>query len=357
MNLKRYIALALLVGLLAACGGDATDTAAPSTLGEAETNAALGDLSSDIISTVLSMNGNTSSVALHKFPAEATSLLLAGSRAGAEGTLPRGRYVYDEAANAWQRSGDADDLILTWRYEDLSAATSNEATVTLDWNAGGDTVNVAGPGGETLELPTAFNLMTVAAGGEVADVDLALSYYNTPECGTADGVAEPTSLQVNGAGSLLDLKNVGFTVSEADGAETVTTQGEVALNKEGGVTLEWTISLEGERERENCFTSTYTPTSGDVNVSVTSNAGSFALGVNVDDVDLEGGSAALSDGTLQINGKLAVSFAGTLDDRNGNGIPGENVTLTFANGQSVTLEQALQSSKAGMMMRGFHSRR
>ena len=349
MNLKRYFATALLVGLLAACGGDTADTTLPGTLSEAETNAALSDLSSDLIGTILSMNGDASSVALQNLPVKAANFPLSAQESAS--TLPRGRYAYDEAADAWQLDGEADDLILTWTYSGVDAEA--EATLTADWDAGGDTLSVTGPEGETLEAPAAFNLTLVAAEQEVANVDLALSYYNADGCGAADGVAEPTSLSVDGTGSLFDLENVGFSISDEDGTDTVTTQGEVSLAQDAGAVLRWTINLEGERERSDCFTSGYAPTGGDVNVSLDAGAGSFALGVNVDSVDLEGGSASLSGGTLRINDQLAVSFAGTLDDSNGNGVPGENVTLTFADGQSVTLEQALQSSKLGMMMRGL----
>ncbi len=191
----------------------------------------------------------------------------------------------------------------------------------------------------------------------MADVDFALSYYNTDACGTAEGVAEPTRLSVNGTGDLLTLENVGYSVAEEDVVDTTTSQGKVTLNYEEGTVLEWNLSVSGERERRDCFTSDYTPTSGSVDVSLASNAGSFALGLNVDSIDLENESVAISEGTLQIDGHSAVSFAGTLDDTNENGIPGENVTLSFADGKTVTLEQVLQSSKLALMMRGLHARR
>ena len=348
MNLKRYLLAPLLIGLLAACAGDTTETTSPATLSEEETNAALSDLSSDMISTVLSMNGDASSVALQNFPTEAAFPL--GSQTESTSALPRGRYDYDETEDAWQLEGDSDDLILTWSYSELDTAA--EASLVVDWDAGGDTAQVAGPEGETLEAPTAFNLTLVAAGQEVANVDLALDYYSADECGTEDGIAEPTSLSVNGTGSLFDLENVGFSVADEDGAETVTTQGKVALNQEAGTVLEWNVSLAGERERE-CFTSAYVPTSSNVNVSLTSDAGSFALGVNINNVDLENKSAALSGGTLTINNMLAVSFAGTFGDSNGNGIPGEDVTLSFAGGKTVTLEEVISSNRAFAMLQGL----
>ncbi len=348
MNLKCTLISALLVGLLAACSGGTVDTApSAAQLSEAETDAALGDLGRELVSTVFSVSGDPSSVALQSFPSHAASPF---ERAEGDARLPRGSYVYDEASDAWQRSADADDLILTWRYEAIDG--SAKATLTVDWDVLSETLDVAGPAGETLEAPSAFNVTLSAADQKVADVDFALTYYSADGCGTAAGIAEPTSLSVNGAGSLLSLENVGYSVSE-DGGDTVTTQGKVTLKAQEGVTLEWTLSVAGERERENCFTSGYVPTSGNVDLSLSLGAGSFAFSVDVDSIDLESESAALSDGALRIDGALAVSFAGTLDDANGNGVPGENVTLTFAEGQSATLEQVLQSSKVAMMLRGL----
>lgn len=352
MNLKRpafakSCAAALLIGVLAACSSDTTSTQPPTTqLSEAETNAALSDLSGEMLGAVFSMQGSVSSAALQQLPTDAAGFPLTDEREEAEPTLPRGRYVYNSAEKTWQREADSDDLSLTWPYSGVSAEA--EATVRVNWNAGAETVSVTGPKGETLEAPTAFNFNMVAAEQEVANVDFALSYYNTDACGTADGIAEPVSLSVNGAGDLLTLENVGFN-SEAD-AET-TSQGSVTLNYKEGTVLEWNLSVNGEREREDCFTSDYTPTSGSVEVSLASNAGSFALGLNVDSVDVENESVAISEGSLQIDGKSAVDFAGTLDDANENGVPGENVTLTFAGGKTVTLEQVLQKSKLALMLR------
>ena len=348
MNLKTLFA-ALLIGLLAACGGNTSEDVQPpaAQLGEAETSAAMSDLQGELFRTALSLNGDASTLALRNFPADAAGFPMTDQEGGA--TLPRGQYTYDQASDAWQREGESDDLSLTWRYEGRSAQEV-EATLELDWDAGAQTVTLEGPDGETLEAPTAFNLTMSAGGQEVADVDLALSYYNTQACGTSDGIAEPTSLIVDGAGSLLDLEDVGYSVQEGD-EDKVTTRGKVSLIEE--VTLEWTVDLLGEREREDCFTSDYVPTSGNVNIGLATEAGRFALGLGVDSIDLKSGSATLSNGALQINDQVAVTFEGTLDDANGNGVPGENVTLSFANGKTVTLEQVLQSSKLGMMMRGL----
>ena len=347
MNLKHTLLMALLIGLLAACGSDAPDAQAPTAqLSETQTNAAFGDLSSELVRTVFSMNGDTSSVALRQFPKDAANFPL--TQQETQQALPRGLYIYDAEQNAWQRRGDDDALVLTWPYSDLSA---NEvtATLTFDWAAGAQTITVAGPAGESFEAPTSLDVTVVAGEQEVADVNLALSYYSSAECGT---IAEPTRLNVNGTGSLFDLNNVGYSVTEEDGADSVTTQGEVT-SKEGPV-LGWNVTVNGERERESCFTSDYKPASGSVNVSLASEAGSFAFATDIDNIEDE--SVGLSNGTVQIDGATALSFEGTLDDQNGNGVPGENVDLSFAGGNTTTLEQALQKSRAFViLMRGMRA--
>jgi len=54
-------------------------------------------------------------------------------------------------------------------------------------------------------------------------------------------------------------------------------------------------------------------------------------------------SADLSNGYLKVNGEVAFTFEGTLDDENMDGIPGENVTVHFADGDT-TLDQILKDN-------------
>ncbi|ALJ90170.1 hypothetical protein TO73_0307 [Thermus aquaticus Y51MC23] len=52
------------------------------------------------------------------------------------------------------------------------------------------------------------------------------------------------------------------------------------------------------------------------------------------------GAITVQNGYLTVDGKT-VTFAGVLDDANGNCVPGENLTLTFAGGQTMSLEAYL----------------
>ncbi len=88
MNLKRPVfakrcAALLLIGVLAACSSDTTNTQPPAAqLSEAETNAALGDLSNEMLGAVFSMQGSTSSAALQQLPTDAANFPLVGEQEG-----------------------------------------------------------------------------------------------------------------------------------------------------------------------------------------------------------------------------------------------------------------------------------
>ncbi|HEX7022189.1 MAG TPA: hypothetical protein VF171_04980, partial [Trueperaceae bacterium] len=44
-----------------------------------------------------------------------------------------------------------------------------------------------------------------------------------------------------------------------------------------------------------------------------------------------------------INGQVAVTFAGTLDDANQNGVVGDNLIVTFQDGDTQSLESILEN--------------
>ncbi len=256
--------------------------------------------------------------------------------------LPRGNYSYtrSDGGDAWVRLSDADDLSLTWPYDadpETSAPDTATATATFDWNALSPTIR-ADVYGEAVEVPTGLNLSLVANGQSAADVDVAATYY----AGCGEAVLEPTSLTVNGTGSLLNLGNVGYEVSESDAGDSVTTQGQVTVVDEG-IALEWNVAVNGELTRQDCLTESFVPEDGAVSVSLSGFAGdtnSVAFNLKfsgITEPDLSG-SVVVND-----DKDNAVTFSGKLSDANGNGIPGEAVTVRFADGSSTTLEELIKS--------------
>lgn len=269
-------------------------------------------------------------------------------RALADFDLPRGIYTFREqdGSATWMVDGESDDLTLNWSYDrdpytaDLPGPA--EASMTFDWNAQSPTVEVASPYGESVEVSTSLNLTLLADGVSAADVDVAMSYY---ACADGTRILEPTSLSVNGTGSFLSLENVGYSVLETAAGETFQTQGKVTL-LESGIFLDWGIDIDGELSRdEGCFGESLSLDGGGVAVELgglTGDVRSVALRFAFDNL-LGGAGPSFSDGAVVINGDegRAITFAGSLWDTDGNGVPGDDLTVTFADGSRSTLEELL----------------
>lgn len=279
-------------------------------------------------------------------------------QAAAEYSLPRGVYVFEagDMGSGWTRTGDSDDLSLTWTYDadpataDLDAA---EATATVDWDALSPTQTVSDPYGD-LELPTGLNLGLVAGGVTAADVDVATSYY------VCDGqtTLEPTSLTVDGTGSFLALENVGYSVLESDAGDSVTTQGDVTL-VDDGIWLGWNVAVNGELTRSACYSAGFTPQDGAVSLTLVGLAGETnSLGLSFSFADVLSGEPTVQNGTFVVNGDdaNAVTFSGTLNDRDGDGVPGDDLTVRFADGDTATLEELLNDLAPAGALRRFLQR-
>ena len=257
--------------------------------------------------------------------------------------LPRGNYSYtvsDKGAEAWVRLSDSDDLSLTWPYDgdpETAEVDPALATATFDWDALSPTLR-AGAYGESIEVPTGLNLSLEANSQRAADLDIATTYYT----GCGEAVLEPTALTVNGTGSLLKLENVGYSVRESEAGDSVTTQGTLTLVDEG-TALEWSVAVNGELTRQDCFTESFIPEDGAISVSL----GGFEGDTNSVAFNLKFSGIIEPDvsGSVVVNDDKdnAVTFSGTLSDANGNGVPGEDVTVRFSDGSSTTLEQLLES--------------
>ena len=113
----------------------------------------------------------------------------------------------------------------------------------------------------------------------------------------------------------------------------------------------WDVTLTGPLARgTDCFIDAFEPESGAVDMVLFSErAGvmsSFGVDFTFDDIvvdDVTGEFVAVDlDGDLSVDGAAAVSFSGTLDDEDADGIPGDNLVLVFANGDTTTLEAFIE---------------
>ncbi len=328
-DVKRFSLCLFIIctGFLAACSSDSQSPR----LTETETQGALDDLLADVIRLAPDPQSDSSLAALGELNIPDLSELGA-----VEGRLPRGMYSYDPDTSEYLLVSSSDDLIVSWPYEDPDGGEA-VASMVFDWNADGATVQAAIPGtDERQEMPTGLNFKLSASGEVVADIDAKATYPNRPGCGVT---VEPSSLSIGGSGSFLKLSDIGYSVTDS----SVTTQGSVAL-EDNSLGFAWRVQANGSITREDCAPTDFALQGGEVSLTLSVQGERYALAFGVNSVDVEAGSLVLTDGALTVRSRVAVAFAGTLDDSNENGVPGENVTLTFKGQETATLEQLLQGS-------------
>lgn len=265
------------------------------------------------------------------------------------GTLTYGRWVYNETSGSWDQDNSytGDDLILVWSFEDASNE-SHGAQLTADWNyQGHDTVDAKDVDGSIVELPTDAYVSLKVDDNEVGHVRGQFTWY-TGSCGT---IAEPTHVIIDGRFGVsdhLDLDGIELQIS----ATQVIFKGSISASAGGDSgSFSWNLTANGAAVRvTDCFMEEFTTNNGSLNLqsSVTKSGQSESsefntnFTVNYDSTNTPS-SLDLSNGYFKLNGQTAFIFSGTLDDSNGNGIPGENVTVTFADG-STTLEELIMNS-------------
>jgi len=260
--------------------------------------------------------------------------------AGSTDTLTRGKWVYDEDNSNWDEDNSytGDDLILVWNFKDASNANCT-AQLTADWNYQGHaTVNAKTKDGSTVELPTDAYIKLEVDGSEVGHVRGQFSWYSG-NCGT---IAEPAHVIIDGrfgVSDRLDLDGIELQISN----EQVVFKGKISASAGGDSgSFSWNLTANGSAVRgSDCFLDKFNTNSGSLNLksSVTkggqTESAEFYTNFVINyDSSNNPSSLELSNGYFKLNGQTAFTFSGTLDDSNGNGVPGENVTVTFADGST-----------------------
>ena len=261
--------------------------------------------------------------------------------------LPRGVYEYDPVAVAWDLIEPSDDLELRWEVQ----GTGEAAVLVVDWDASASTVVRTLPGDEEVELPQGASVVLSLEAVVVAAFDQTAA-WPVSECGY---LTEPGSFHVSGSvessGTTLTLDETGVSIAGTGADVDVESQGGLELaSAAGSAWLDWTLGLALTATRDDA-------TCAIVDAEVKSGHVSVDLGVQTPTEDASVGFAtnfaihlpetpddvttlSLSGGRLTLNGTLAVTWTGVLDDSNSNGVPGENLLLTFADG-TMTLEEFL----------------
>lgn len=281
-------------------------------------------------------------------PRSAAKLL--APQAHSDSDLPRGTYEYDAATGDWVPVAGGDTLVLRWSYENFEPSTTHQAELAVDWDVASATEVVDDGFGSMIEVPTDMSASLSVDGDEVAAFALAADWYESDTCGP---ILEPSSLSLSGYvgddSARLEL-DLGFSI----GDDTISTQGQVIASAGAdSATFDWDLSMNGAVTRDgNCFLANFDLESGSlafgISATVAGETDSLEFAVDFSNIVMDEFGAVtsveLSNGVITLNGLAAVTFEGTLNDQNGNGVPGENVTLSFADGTTMTLEAFLLSS-------------
>ena len=349
--MTRHVVLTFVAGVALLVAGCAGPTADRDPLGPSDLDAAVAgivDVGEDL---TVALGDEPAMIGMLSVPWSFQTVVsepppLAVERT-ADQDLPRGILAFDTDTSTWVEVGVSLDLEFHWSFVDADGAP-RDAHLVIDW---GMTEDVGDGMGGTTEVPTDGVSVALTIDDDPAGAfDVAVDWYAAPTC--PDGVLVPTSGLVDGSigvDATIALNAVGFTLAD----DAFDTSGEiVATAGSNAIGVDWNVGLGIDLTRgTDCFVEDVDVIDGSVAVSVFgTSAGTttrLALGFGFSDIQTgeydEPVSVAISGGQLRLNGTLVVAFAGRLDDANANGIPGDALTLTFADGTTMTLEAYLET--------------
>ncbi len=253
--------------------------------------------------------------------------------------LPRGVLAYDPVSDMWEPAGESDDLVFQWSFVAADDA-ERDAVLVVDWG----TTRTVDSYGDTVEVPTDdMNVTLTVAGAAAAAFDVEVDWYSAASC--PDGILEPTRIAIDGSmgtDATLSLSGVSLSLT----ASGLSSSGEiVAAAGSDAVGADWDVTLDVVVDRgSDCSIQELDVDGGSVSVTLFSDTAGTrsSLGLNVDfgNIQFEEEYGFLEsidlEGSIDIDGAPVVSFTGTLDDADDDGIPGENLILTFADGETMT---------------------
>jgi len=225
---------------------------------------------------------------------------------------------------------------------DWDASTKGTPSPTVETHQPHNTQN-------TMETPTkAFFAVDFGENGSNEGEATFTARWRPSTCLSGKYLLEPESLELKGFldhpnanQRLVDLTNLSFTTSTtrlslawnfsllSQGNESALhTQGQVVVN---GTTTPGTCG----NLLEN-----FNASSGEVSIDLSTPNTSLHLSFQVTQVEENPVRIHIQNGLLRVDSKV-VTFEGILDDQNNNCVPGENLILHFAGGQTMTLETFL----------------
>ncbi len=261
--------------------------------------------------------------------------------------LPRGKI--ECIGGNCNQVGPSDD----WELRFKQQATDPWNKLLADWDA--STIGTPSPTVETHqpystqntgETPTkAFFAVDFGENGSNEGQATFTARWRPSTCLSGKYLLEPESLSLqgfldhpNGSQRLVDLAKLSITTSDTrlalDWNLSLLTQGnDSALHTQGQVVVNGT-STPGTC---GSLLENFNASSGEVSIDLSTHNSSLHLSFRVTQVEESPLRIHIQDGLMRVNSKV-VTFEGILDDANNNCIPGENLTLHFAGGQTMNLE-------------------
>jgi hypothetical protein len=270
---------------------------------------------------------------------------------GVQTPLPRGKFACPY--NSGCQVGTSDDLEMRFQKPD---GTWNKLFADWDYSSKGassPTVYVhdrSDTQGQYLqEMPTkAFGSLDLKEDGTNEGEATFQATWRPSTCVSGKYLTEPGNLSLTGflqrpagTGRLVDLPSLSLTTS-ASQLKLVWNLSLLTQGNDADLHTEGFIQINGSSTPGTCgsLLEKFNASSGEVDVKLDTRNHAARLYFKITDWNENTGAITIQNGYLTVDGKT-VTFAGVLDDANGNCVPGENLTLTFASGQTMSLETYL----------------
>jgi len=249
--------------------------------------------------------------------------------------------------------GSSDDLEMSFQKPDGSW---NKLFADWDYSSKGapsPTVYVHAPydqqGQYLQEMPTkAFGSLDLGENGTNEGEATLQATWRPSACLSGKYLTEPGYLSLTGflqrpagTGRLVDLPSLSLTTS-ASQLKLVWKLSLLTQGNDADLYTEGSIQINGSSTPGTCgsLLEKFNASSGEVDVKLDTRNHTARLYFRITDWNENTGAVTSQNGYLTIDNKT-VTFAGVLDDANGNCVPGDNLTLTFAGGQTMSLEEYL----------------
>lgn len=264
--------------------------------------------------------------------------------------LPRGKI--ECVGGSCQLAGPSEDLEVSFKNQ----ASEPWNFLLADWNSSrkppsSPTVFAHSPQNtsDTQEVPTkAFFTLDLGKNGSNEGEATLSAQWRQSACLSGKYLLEPVSLNLEGflnhpntTGRLVDLRKLRFASSNT----RLSLEWELGLVTQGnnsGLFTKGLVGINGSATPGSCgsLLERFDASTGDLDVELSTRNHSMRIAFGVTQVEENPTRIHIQNGYLRVDNKV-VTFAGILDDQNGNCVPGENLTLTFAGGRTMSLEAYL----------------